>query len=103
MHTVVRKLAHVTEFAILGILWSFALLRDAAGEKHTTWCLRCCAGFAGIAAAAIDESIQKFVPGRSGEIKDVCIDGAGIVLGICLQWLISCVIKEIREKRSNKN
>ena len=42
-------------------------------------------GKAGFAVS--DEFHQLFVPGRSGNIKDVFIDTAGSVSGILLVWL----------------
>ncbi|HIU52150.1 MAG TPA: VanZ family protein [Candidatus Merdicola faecigallinarum] len=38
----------------------------------------------GVIYAITDEIHQLFVPGRSGEIRDVLIDGLGIIVGIIL-------------------
>ena len=81
-HGVLRKLAHFTEFACLGLLlcWLFGLLR----RKHwPLWSLLC-----GTAAAAIDETIQCFVPDRGPAIKDVGIDTLGVCLGIVIIYII---------------
>jgi VanZ family protein len=67
---VLRKGAHVTEYAILGAL----LLRALHSEVP--------AFLAGLAFAASDEFHQHFVPGRHGAVYDVAIDACGILLGI---------------------
>jgi VanZ family protein len=68
---VLRKLAHVTEYAILGALLARAL-RDFP------------ALLAGIAYAATDELHQHFVPGRQGALLDLGIDATGVLVGILL-------------------
>ncbi len=58
---VLRKCAHFAEYAVLGAL---------------------------TAAALCDETIQLFVPGRSGQIADVWLDTAGYLTGALLTLLI---------------
>src|SRR2546423_8613924 len=72
--TILRKGAHVTEYAILGALLYRALGREAPALA------------AGIAYAATDELHQHFVRGRHGAPVDVAIDAAGVALGM-LVWL----------------
>jgi len=72
--TVLRKGAHITEFAILG-----ALLYRAFG--HEVLALA-----AGIVYAATDEVHQHFVSGRVGSVVDVALDAIGIAVGM-LVWL----------------
>ena len=79
-HNLLRKLAHMAEFAVLGLLWSGAL---RGGKKAGLKVLAIC-----VAAASLDETIQLFVPGRSGEIRDVLIDTLGGILGICCAVLL---------------
>jgi VanZ family protein len=69
---VVRKLAHVTEYAVLG-----ALLARAVGQPVTAFAL-------GVAYAVSDEVHQHFVPGRNGTPVDVAIDAIGVALGIAI-------------------
>src|SRR5438128_3021086 len=71
---VLRKGAHVTEYAILGALLLRALGREAP------------AFLAGVAYAASDELHQHFVAGRHSSPVDLAIDAAGITLGL-LAWL----------------
>jgi VanZ family protein len=70
--TVLRKGAHVTEYAILGLL----LLR-AVGRELPAFLI-------GVAYAITDEMHQHFVQGRHASPVDVAIDSAGILLGIVL-------------------
>lgn len=69
-----RKLAHVTEYAILGAL----LARAVQGRLTLAFAL-------GVAYAITDEIHQTFVPGRAGRPLDVAIDAVGVALGI-LAW-----------------
>jgi VanZ family protein len=70
---VLRKCAHVTEYAILG-----ALLLRALGREVPAF-------LAGVAYAASDELHQHFVAGRHSSPIDVAIDAVGITLGL-LAW-----------------
>lgn len=78
---IVRKLAHFTEFFLLGGLlyldWSLlekpALLLSA---------------LTGLLAAAADEFLQTFVPGRSGQLSDVLLDLFGVIVGAGLALLL---------------
>jgi VanZ family protein len=72
--TVLRKCAHVTEYAVLGALLYRALEREAPALA------------AGIAYAATDEFHQHFVHGRHASPVDVGIDAVGVALGM-LVWL----------------
>lgn len=72
--TILRKAAHVTEYAVLGALLYRAFEREAPALA------------AGIAYAATDELHQHFVRGRHGAPVDVAIDAVGVALGM-LVWL----------------
>jgi len=69
---VLRKIAHFSEYAILG-----ALLLRALGRAEV-------AVAAGVAYAATDEWHQHFVPGRHAALRDVAIDAAGVLAGVLL-------------------
>jgi VanZ family protein len=66
---ILRKCAHVTEYAILAFL-----LRRAVA---TPW-----AAAAAFLYACSDEYHQSFVVGREGRPRDVAIDSIGIVIGL---------------------
>lgn len=67
---VLRKVAHVSIYAVLGAL----LLRATAHDLVAV--------VAGIAYAVSDEVHQHFIPGRSGAILDVGFDALGLVAGV---------------------
>ncbi len=68
-----RKAAHMTEFAVLG-----ALLVRALGRTTPALAL-------GVAYAASDEWHQTLVRGRDGKVLDVAIDAVGVAIGV-LAW-----------------
>jgi VanZ family protein len=72
---IVSKLAHVTEYAILG--W---LIQRAHGDRRAWWQSLLVA----VAYAATDEFHQSFVPGRHARVTDVLIDAAGVATGLFL-------------------
>lgn len=90
-----RKLAHVTEFACLGGLlrWLFGMLFAKKWQNYL-WPV-----VAGVAVACVDETIQMFVPDRGPGIKDVGIDTLGLALGI---FIIS-LITHIKSKKLKEN
>lgn len=75
--TLVRKAAHVSEFAVLGALLTWAWPREARWSLLAPLLI-------GIGYAASDEVHQLFVPGRSGQVSDVLIDAVGVLIGIAL-------------------
>ena len=68
--TVLRKGAHITEYAILALL-----LVRAVGREVPALAL-------GVLYAASDELHQGFVRGRHASPVDVAIDAVGLLLGI---------------------
>lgn len=76
----IRKAAHMTEYAILGWI-AFAFLGSCGiqGKMHYIAVL----GF-NFCYASTDEFHQLFIPGRSGQFTDVCIDTAGAAIGLLL-------------------
>jgi VanZ family protein len=71
--TLLRKAAHMSEFAVLGALLYRALGREVPALA------------AGVAYAATDELHQSFVSGRHASVVDVAIDAAGVAAGM-LAW-----------------
>ena len=84
---VVRKGAHLTEYAILALLIWRARRRPVRGEARS-WNRRdAWLAFAMAALfAATDEWHQSFVPSREGQWLDVGIDSAGAALGLMVCW-----------------
>ena len=79
---IIRKAAHMSEYAILLLLLYYALSNVIS--KHTL-SLSLLVTFI---YACSDEFHQLFIPGRSGQFKDVLIDtsGALIMLMIIFLW-----------------
>ena len=76
----VRKAAHFSEYALLGVLtYSLAICWNKKNKKGTA-----CSFLFVVILAAGDEFHQYFVPGRSCSLRDVCIDSAGCVIGMLL-------------------
>lgn len=84
-----RKLAHFSEFAMLGILfsWRFGML-----QKQKIWAAAC-----GFLTACVDETIQRFVPDRGPSLVDVGIDTCGVLTGMLLIYIGHSIYK----KRTN--
>ena len=74
-----RKLAHFTEFATLGILLAWM---SAMRKRHGAMAL-----LLGAAAACVDETIQMFVPDRGPSLWDVGIDTCGVITGMIVLHL----------------
>jgi len=90
VHFVLRKLGHVTEYAILAMLLWRALRRETDPKRRAILRLRSgqtlflsvwvlCAIF-----AATDEYHQSFVASRTAAIGDVLIDTCGAAIGLVL-------------------
>ena len=92
----VRKAAHMSEYAILAILLGLTIRE----YKKEPWLLLALTATA--AYAATDEFHQLFVPGRSGQLKDVLIDTAGGALGLGLLALILYLQRRRKMKEYEK-
>ena len=76
LNRIVRKLAHLTEFTILGGILYVVLRRYIEyGTVVKTIGV-------GIVIASLDEFIQLFSLGRSSQLSAVLIDTVGIIIGI---------------------
>lgn len=96
-HSVLRKLAHMTEFALLGMLWETALILGRRAKK--SWYSMQSACTLCLLTAMVDETIQVFVPGRGSQVTDVWIDVAGACLGVLV---IACAAKFRAAKEQNR-
>ena len=88
----VRKAAHFSEYAFLGIQ---AGLYGRVTDRKLMQVLPF-----GPLAAAVDETIQTHSAGRSGELRDVCIDSAGFIFGLCLVHAADFFIKRTKKRES---
>ena len=89
-HMILRKCAHFTEFAVLGVLSSLTLLQTKVSRRVLMTMVFC------LAVAVMDEILQLFVDGRAGRFVDVMIDGTGALSGIGVIGVLRCVYKSIK-------
>ena len=83
----IRKIAHITEYLILGFL-IFNLLK-----QYSVTNIYYAIGLS-ILYSCTDEFHQLFINGRSGSIRDVLIDTIGILIGTYLYKLLFIKNKE---------
>lgn len=79
-----RKAAHIIAYLILGIL----LFNVIQGYKLSLLRTVLLSIVIALGYAVLDEVHQLFVPGRSGELRDVFIDTAAALVGIGAYYLI---------------
>ena len=91
-HTLIRKCAHFTEYAVLAMLVSNAL--RLAGKFR--WKLPV---IISAAYAVTDEIHQYFVPGRACRLLDVIIDTSGAAFGTAIFVLGLLHLKKRKDKR----
>jgi VanZ family protein len=77
LHFAVRKLGHLTEYGLLGLL-NFRALRGERRGIRGAWLIGAVALATGV--ACIDEIRQSFVPSRTGSPVDVLWDTAGAAI-----------------------
>jgi VanZ family protein len=97
IHFIVRKCAHLGEYAVLGLL----LLRAAifmTNLKPSLAILYMSVWVACLLVATTDEFHQTFVASRGASATDIMIDGAGAILGL----LIGASFVMARSKRLQK-
>ena len=114
----VRKGAHMAEYALLSMLLVGAMYgagSRAVGDTPRTVgdasrasglpsdrCVFAISWLIATVYAVTDEFHQTFVPGRSGEARDVCFDSAGALIGVFLAISIIFVIKSIFKDGSDR-
>lgn len=89
---IARKTAHFTLYAILGALAFLSVV----SYRSLKYRLRIfISAVICLLYASSDEFHQLFVAGRSGEIRDICIDFCGSLLAISVLAILSRSIKRI--------
>ena len=90
----VRKAAHFSLYLALGLLALGTVTRDGmTGGRRYIYSQLICTSY-----AATDEFHQLFVPGRSGNPVDVCIDSAGACIGILLGLLFLHIFRRLKRR-----
>ncbi|MCR5722936.1 MAG: VanZ family protein [Lachnospiraceae bacterium] len=86
-HHFIRKGAHFTEYAVLGMTVVFAFWEKLKkAKKIIPVALGICAFY-----AATDEFHQHFVPNRVGSVSDVLLDSVGALTGTVIFLLLTAV------------
>ncbi len=95
---VVRKSAHFLSYFAMGLFCFLAVNTNnqRLRNKFIVSSSIC------ILYAVSDEIHQLFVPGRSGEIRDVLIDSGGILLAITVSSAIIVLNRKRKEKKHEK-
>ncbi len=101
---VLRKIAHATEYLVLGGeigmfgFWRYTRRFASAVRKCRKAriqvlfnCLHL-----GVWISVIDETLQLFVPGRYGQISDVWIDCAGFAVGAVIVYFLASRKRRVR-------
>ena len=92
VHTLVRKTAHFSIYAALGIcVFNYIITYISAKKKALLFSVGICFLY-----ACTDEIHQLFVEGRSGEVRDVFIDTCGALTGICFVLVTAHFILKVR-------
>lgn len=89
MEGVIRKIAHFTEYMLVGFL-SYGILQMWIVKKRVSIVIVI---IQLILSGAVDEIHQYFVPGRYASVKDVFIDTAGGIAGIMFILLMKGIKK----------
>ena len=88
----IRKMAHFTIYTVLGMaIVGLTCTYKISNKKRIIITL-----IAGALYAASDEIHQTFIEGRSGQITDVLLDTAGVILGaIVIVGLVKIITKKV--------
>jgi len=87
INAVVRKLGHVTEYFILGLLLWRALRRGREVAWRWSWALG--TFLLGAAWAGLDELHQRFERGRGSSVVDVGWDSLGLLLALLVLFVLA--------------
>ena len=93
LHVLVRKGAHLFEYAMLGSLL-YLLFKCFKQREHNCWIY---ALFLVLLCATMDEFFQSFV-GRTSSVRDVLIDFTGAIIGMSAISFITLCFEKISIK-----
>lgn len=92
-----RKAAHILVYLVLGVL-VYNLVRTYELSRRRTVLISICVA---LGYAAFDEIHQLFIPGRSGELRDVLIDTTAASIGVGVYALIEKINANRLIKKQN--
>lgn len=81
LHALLRDLAHVTQYFVLGLLTALLFIQTPVRL------------YIGFVVMLLDESIQYVTPGRAFELKDLGLDTMGYTLALIIVMIVYYVIK----------
>ena len=91
---IVRKTAHFSIYASMGVITiCFALTFKGTYYQKSLCSILFC-----LCYSISDEIHQHFVPGRSMEFRDVCIDILGTLIGILVIYIIYKIYRKVKDK-----
>lgn len=87
---IIRKCAHMFSYCMLAVLWFMAIYDESKRVRNVVLI-----SFAiSVIYACTDEFHQLFIPGRSGEIRDVMVDSIGAMIGLFIVVLVKKFIRQ---------
>ena len=98
IHFTTRKIAHFTEYAILGFLAARAFRTSPRPAIRDRWLLICVTMI--VVYALMDEFHQSFVPGRTPDVNDWLVDIAGAAVAIIACRAMAAAIARRRQSRA---
>ena len=96
---ILRKCAHVAEYAVLGALVCILAFRIPK-IRDSRYFIMAFSWLITVMYAVTDEVHQAFVPGRGPSFRDVILDGLGALAGILI---VLCVRFFANRNRTNNN
>lgn len=91
-HLIIRKIAHMSEYALLWLLWYQYFKSTNKRICHCFWLSLCICFF----YACSDEWHQSFIPGRGPSFIDVLIDTSGALCCSGIYFFFSKYIKKVK-------
>lgn len=95
---IVRKVAHFTEYALFASVLVKGIDPDRVPDSGSVFLSTAMV----LLVPAIDETIQLFVPGRTGQVADVVIDCCGACFGILVTFWIGRALKARKRRRQSE-
>lgn len=91
---IIRKIAHLSEYALGAILVYSLMLTFKLNAKIQFLC----SWLFIVLYAITDEVHQLFIPGRSGRAVDVFIDSIGALIGMCVILFIIKIFQLVKQR-----
>ena len=99
MQGIVRKTTHFLIYALLGALFAQGYLCFS----KTPLIVIPAAILSAALYASTDELHQTFIPGRSGELRDIVIDSSGAILGALVSYGITRLCARVKAKNGSRS